>query len=105
MLTVNANKEDRVNVNDPTLIALVNKLQDVFTTVGVCHLLRTIAIASWLQWNLTVLQLGPKSHRLASDRRRRLPVERKEFGAGKYRGKRLVSMINSPGTVEPATDG
>jgi len=26
---------DRINVNDPTLIALVNKLQDVFTTVGV----------------------------------------------------------------------
>lgn len=25
-----------INVNDPTLIALVNKLQDVFTTVGVC---------------------------------------------------------------------
>ena len=25
----------RINVNDPTLIALVNKLQDVFTTVGV----------------------------------------------------------------------
>jgi hypothetical protein len=24
-----------INVNDPTLIALVNKLQDVFTTVGV----------------------------------------------------------------------
>jgi hypothetical protein len=25
----------RINVNDPSLIALVNKLQDVFTTVGV----------------------------------------------------------------------
>jgi hypothetical protein len=25
----------RINVNDPTLISLVNKLQDVFTTVGV----------------------------------------------------------------------
>jgi GTP-binding protein EngB required for normal cell division len=25
-----------INVNDPTLITLVNKLQDVFTTVGVC---------------------------------------------------------------------
>lgn len=24
-----------INVNDPTLITLVNKLQDVFTTVGV----------------------------------------------------------------------
>lgn len=27
----------RVNVNDPGLITLVNKLQDVFTTVGVCQ--------------------------------------------------------------------
>ena len=27
---------NRINVNDPTLIALVNKLQDVFSTVGVC---------------------------------------------------------------------
>lgn len=26
----------RINVNDPGLITLVNKLQDVFTTVGVC---------------------------------------------------------------------
>jgi dynamin 1-like protein len=25
-----------INVNDPGLITLVNKLQDVFTTVGVC---------------------------------------------------------------------
>jgi hypothetical protein len=25
----------RINVNDPGLITLVNKLQDVFTTVGV----------------------------------------------------------------------
>jgi GTP-binding protein EngB required for normal cell division len=28
--------ERRINVNDPGLITLVNKLQDVFTTVGVC---------------------------------------------------------------------
>lgn len=27
--------EYRINVNDPGLITLVNKLQDVFTTVGV----------------------------------------------------------------------
>lgn len=27
----------RVSVNDPGLITLVNKLQDVFTTVGVCQ--------------------------------------------------------------------
>lgn len=27
----------RINVNDPGLITLVNKLQDVFTTVGVCQ--------------------------------------------------------------------
>lgn len=26
---------NRINVNDPGLITLVNKLQDVFTTVGV----------------------------------------------------------------------
>lgn len=26
----------RINVNDPSLISLVNKLQDVFSTVGVC---------------------------------------------------------------------
>lgn len=26
-----------INVNDPGLITLVNKLQDVFTTVGVCN--------------------------------------------------------------------
>jgi hypothetical protein len=26
-----------INVNDPGLITLVNKLQDVFTTVGVRH--------------------------------------------------------------------
>lgn len=26
----------RINVNDPQLISLVNKLQDVFATVGVC---------------------------------------------------------------------
>jgi hypothetical protein len=32
-----ADNSCRVNVNDPTLIALVNKLQDVFTTVGVCR--------------------------------------------------------------------
>lgn len=27
---------NRINVNDPSLIQLVNKLQDVFSTVGVC---------------------------------------------------------------------
>lgn len=27
----------RINVNDPQLISLVNKLQDVFATVGVCN--------------------------------------------------------------------
>lgn len=30
-----ADMADRINVNDPGLITLVNKLQDVFTTVGV----------------------------------------------------------------------
>lgn len=34
--TMAANAGQSINVNDPTLIALVNKLQDVFTTVGVC---------------------------------------------------------------------
>ena len=29
----------RINVNDPGLITLVNKLQDVFTTVGVSKIL------------------------------------------------------------------
>jgi len=29
------NDDTRINVNDPGLITLVNKLQDVFTTVGV----------------------------------------------------------------------
>ncbi|KAF7568548.1 hypothetical protein PtrM4_131610 [Pyrenophora tritici-repentis] len=32
-----ATNPNAINVNDPTLITLVNKLQDVFTTVGVCH--------------------------------------------------------------------
>jgi GTP-binding protein EngB required for normal cell division len=27
-----------INVNDPGLITLINKLQDVFTTVGVCEI-------------------------------------------------------------------
>ena len=31
-----ANVARSINVNDPGLITLVNKLQDVFTTVGVC---------------------------------------------------------------------
>ena len=30
-----ADGKHRINVNDPGLITLVNKLQDVFTTVGV----------------------------------------------------------------------
>ena len=37
---------NRINVNDPGLITLVNKLQDVFTTVGVCIFLLLRAVLS-----------------------------------------------------------
>jgi hypothetical protein len=35
-----------INVNDPGLITLVNKLQDVFTTVGVFNLLRKLPVCA-----------------------------------------------------------
>ena len=75
-----------INVNDPTLITLVNKLQDVFTTVGVCD----FGPITQVQESTDSGVLGTKSDRPTTNSRRWLSVEREEFGTREYRGKRFV---------------
>lgn len=53
----------RVNVNDPGLITLVNKLQDVFTTVGVCQETGNATSTPLLCQVLTSHNAGSKSDR------------------------------------------
>ena len=62
----------RINVNDPGLITLVNKLQDVFTTVGVREGLRLVQArassdlrSSRFKTPLTYLKLPSLDHSLA----------------------------------------
>lgn len=78
-----------INVNDPGLITLVNKLQDVFTTVGV-----RFRPASCSDSMLTLRLAGPKPHRPSSNRCRRLAIEWKEFGLGKHSWQRLPASRN-----------
>lgn len=78
----------RINVNDPGLITLVNKLQDVFTTVGVSALANRSQ--SWYSANACFTP-GTKSYRSSSDSGRRLAVKRKEFSFRKYCWQRFVS--------------
>jgi len=78
-----------VNVNDPSLITLVNKLQDVFTTVGV-------SIDLFLNRSTTVCadsETGAKPNRPSSNHSRWLTVKRQEFCVGEHRRKRLVSSL------------
>ena len=102
---MNADGGYRINVNDPGLITLVNKLQDVFTTVGVCTTDEQEARAEWdirasgragshgytaadccccfytsglagLTFRrLTVCAAGTKPDRSASDRRGRITIK------------------------------
>jgi hypothetical protein len=82
-------------VNDPGLITLVNKLQDVFTTVGVRNsssatyycILGTVIPRS----RILMPDVGPKPYRSAANRRRRVAVQWKEFGAREHCWARLVS--------------
>jgi hypothetical protein len=72
-------------VNDPGLITLVNKLQDVFTTVGVRSFLYSLQrrkhVTAISRGRKLMPDIGPKSHRSATNRRRRIAVQWKEFGA------------------------
>ena len=77
----------RINVNDPGLITLVNKLQDVFTTVGVG--LGKIYGSKCRADSTRVIQ-GTKSDRSASDCCRGLPIQWEEFRLGEHRRQRLV---------------
>ena len=60
-----------INVNDPGLITLVNKLQDVFATVGVRCLHPRLYLGRNIK--LTVIS-GPKPYRSSPNRRGRLTV-------------------------------
>ena len=79
---------DRINVNDPELITLVNKLQDVFTTVGVGKL--TSPQARRRLADQSRGSTGPESHRSTSDRGCRIAVKREKFSLRKHSGKRFV---------------
>lgn len=78
-------------MNDPGLITLVNKLQDVFTTVGVS----TPGTAGLYDMSLTspLNNIGPEPNRSTSDRGRRITVKREEFSIGEYSGKRFVCRL------------
>jgi hypothetical protein len=92
-----ANAMYSINVNDPGLITLVNKLQDVFTTVGVRCLspnLRTALRHRYLSESQLMPDPGPKPYRFATNRRRRIAVLRKEFRAGKHCRQRFVSACD-----------
>ena len=80
--------ENRINVNDPSLISLVNKLQDVFTTVGV----RLLILATKMSENNEIDHpfLGAKPYRFATDSCCGIAIQREEFSTGKYRRTRLV---------------
>lgn len=75
-----------INVNDPGLITLVNKLQDVFTTVGV-----GLASPQQPHGAKADQSKGTKSYRLATNCRRWFTVKREKFSIGKYRRTGLVS--------------
>lgn len=85
-------------MNDPGLITLVNKLQDVFTTVGVCfppkdqpsNLATDLSRCPEDCTDTDVL--GPKSYRLTSDRCCGITVKWKEFGTGKHCRAGLVRL-------------
>ncbi len=74
-------------MNDPGLITLVNKLQDVFTTVGV----RIYKGETEETLMLTHILIGAKSYRSSSDSSRWLAIKRKEFRIGEHSWARLVS--------------
>ena len=75
-------------MNDPGLITLVNKLQDVFTTVGV----RGITSLCKIQKKLMQNTAGPKSHRSTSNSGRWLAIERKEFSVREHSRERFVGF-------------
>jgi hypothetical protein len=75
-----------INVNDPSLITLVNKLQDVFTTVGVSRSLS----AQIFKQGAYMIVAGPKSDRLTSNCCGRITVKWQEFCTRKYCRKRFV---------------
>lgn len=84
-----------INVNDPGLITLVNKLQDVFTTVGVCAFLPPMAArlrqASRSSNHVLMPTLGSKPYRSTPDCCRRIAIQRKVVRAREYCRSRLVS--------------
>lgn len=53
---IRADSLRRVSVNDPGLITLVNKLQDVFTTVGVCQETRNASAYTFIMLGTNELQ-------------------------------------------------
>ena len=77
-----------INVNDPGLITLVNKLQDVFTTVGVCSTQRFSSQKTSLKAD--VCHSGSKPHRSTSDSGSWITIKWKELGPGEHSGERLV---------------
>jgi hypothetical protein len=86
-------------VNDPSLIALVNKLQDVFTTVGVSVSLLTIDISTALSEALNCGAFtGPKSHRSSPDCSGGIAIEWQELGIGEHSGQRFV-RFKTPDTL------
>lgn len=91
-------------MNDPGLITLVNKLQDVFTTVGVCgatHPRLTNITASFLG---LIHCSGAKSNRFTTNSCGRISIKWKEFGVGEYRGPRLVGFSRYRWWIEDDAD-
>ena len=62
-----------VNVNDPGLITLVNKLQDVFATVGVSSTCPEYSLFEINSFDQVII--GPKSDRPSTDNRGRVAVK------------------------------
>jgi hypothetical protein len=90
-----ADRDHRINVNDPGLITLVNKLQDVFTTVGVsgfqcCR--KDVWIVNMAD---SMIHIGSKPHRSASNRRSGFAVEREVISVGEHCWERLVRRLNA----------
>lgn len=91
--------DNRINVNDPSLISLVNKLQDVFSTVGVSATnppARSPFRRPSLLSPLVNSPPGPKPHRSAPNRSRRFAVEWKEFRLREHRRPGFVSCSPFP---------
>lgn len=94
-----AHSSNRINVNDPQLITLVNKLQDVFTTVGVSLPRASRGLAGPTSEADNLASAGSKPNRSAPNSSGGIAVEWKEFGTGEHSRKRFVGQEPKPEDV------